>query len=79
MTKTFTPDDLLRYIYEDTSGEEKKEIENALQNDSRLQLELDQLRSDIELLDELQLAPSEKCISHSKDYARAMNMAALCN
>jgi hypothetical protein len=79
MTKTFTPDDLLRYLYEDTSVEEKREIEHALRNDSRLQLELDQLRSDIELLDELQLSPSEECISHIMDYARAMNLTALCN
>lgn len=79
MTKTFTPDDLLRYLYEDTSVEEKREIEKALQNDIKLQLELEQLRTDIEMLDDLQLSPSDECINHIMDYARAMNLSALCN
>ncbi len=79
MTKTFTPDDLLRYLYEDTSSEETKEIEKALQNDISLQAEFEQLQSDMGLLNEVSYEPSERCISHIMDYARAMNLAALCN
>ena len=79
MIKTFTPDDLLRYLYEDTSIEETLEIEKALQIDSRLQEEYEQLRKDMELLDEMALAPSEKCIDHILGYARAMNLKILVN
>lgn len=79
MIKIFTPDDLLRYLYEDTSAEESKEIEKALQNDSHLQKKYEQLRMDMELLDELVLTPSDKCIDHIMGYARAMNMKALVN
>ena len=79
MIKTFTPDDLLRYLYEDTSTEETKEIERALQLDLRLQNELEQLKADLELLDTLVPEPSERCLSHIMDYARAMNLKAYCN
>ena len=79
MTKTFTPDDLLRYLYEDTSIEETLEIEKALQNDSRLRKEYEQLRNDMELLDELATVPSEKCIDHIMGYAQAMNLKTLVN
>ena len=79
MIKTFTPDDLLRYLYEDTSIEEKEEIEKALQNDYRLLEELEQLKSDIDLVDEMMLAPSDKCIDHIMGYARAMNLKVLIN
>ena len=79
MIKTFTPDDLLRYLYEDTSVEETQEIEKALQNDASLQEEFELLQSDLGLLNELSFEPSEKCINHIMDYARAMNLKALCN
>ena len=79
MIKTFTPDDLLRYLYEDTSVEETQEIEKALLNDASLQEEFELLQSDLGLLDELKYEPSERCIDHIMDYARAMNLKALCN
>ena len=79
MTKTFTPDDLLRYLYEDTTPEETQAIEKSLQNDISLKVKFEQLQSDLSLLDELNVEPSEKCISHINGYARAMNLEALCN
>lgn len=80
MTKTFTPDDLLRYLYEETTLEETLEIEKALQNDISLQEEYEQMQSDLGLLnEELNYEPSDKCISHIMEYARALNMKALCN
>ncbi len=79
MTKTFTPDDLLRYLYEDTTTKENKEIEHALLLDSRLQDELEQLRSDLNLLEDFTPKPSRSCIDHIMDYGRAMNLKALCN
>ncbi|WP_017731053.1 hypothetical protein [Nafulsella turpanensis] len=79
MIKTFTPDDLLRYLYKDTSTEETQEIEKALRLDIRLQDQLEQLKADIELLDTLVPEPSESCLNHIMDYARAMNLRAYCN
>ena len=79
MIQIFTPDDLLRYLYKDTSAEETQEIEKALKNDHRLQKEFEQLSSDAGLLDEIVQNPSERCIDHIMEYARAMNMKALVN
>ncbi|WP_224999980.1 hypothetical protein [Cesiribacter sp. SM1] len=77
MIKTFTPDDLLRYLYEDTSVEESKEIEIALLTDERLQQEWEQLQNDFQLLDDLLLEPSEAVTDRIMHWAGAMNMAAL--
>lgn len=79
MTQTFTPDDLLRYLYEDTTTEEKLEIEKALQSDTNLQQQFEQLQEDMQLLDDLALEPSTGCVNHIMEYASAMNLKALCN
>ncbi|MBY0436468.1 MAG: hypothetical protein K2U26_20435 [Cyclobacteriaceae bacterium] len=38
MTKTFTQNDLIRFIYQETTEEETKEIKRALSFDAELQL-----------------------------------------
>ncbi|AHM61519.1 hypothetical protein D770_16325 [Flammeovirgaceae bacterium 311] len=77
MIKTFTPDDLLRYLYEDTSVEESKEIEIALLTDDRLQEEWEQLQNDVQMLDSMLLEPSGAVTDRIMHWAGAMNMAAL--
>ena len=77
MIKTFTPDDLLRYLYEDTTVEESKEIEIALLTDERLQKEWEQLQNDVQLLDSMLLQPSGAVTDSIMHWAGAMNMAAL--
>jgi hypothetical protein len=79
MIKTFTPDDLLRYLYQDTSPAESIEIKRALQFDERLQLEWQQLQADVDALDAMLLQPSEAVTDRILDWAGAMNMAALRN
>lgn len=79
MTKTFTPDDLLRYLYEDTTPAESKEIEKALRSDERLQREWQQLQADTHMLDALFLEPSGAVTDRIMHWAGAMNMAALRN
>jgi anti-sigma factor RsiW len=53
MTKTFTQNDLIRYIYNETSQEESLEIQKALLFDDALHEEHKQLRATVNLLDEL--------------------------
>lgn len=79
MIKIFTPDDLLKYLYQDTTAEETLEIEKALQTDSCLKNKYEELQQDLEMLDELILSPSDQCTDHIMAYARAMNMKALVN
>jgi len=53
MIKTFTQNDLIRYIYDETSHEEAIEIQQALLCNGRLQEEYKQLSTTKLMLDEL--------------------------
>jgi anti-sigma factor RsiW len=53
MTKTFTQNDLIRYIYDETSHEESIEIQKALLCDNALHEEHKRLSTTVRLLDEL--------------------------
>lgn len=53
MIKTFTQNDLIRYIYNETSHEESVAIQQALLCDGDLHEEHKQLRNTVTLLDEL--------------------------
>ena len=53
MTKTFTQNDLIRYIYDETSNAESTEIQQALLCDGSLQEEYKSLSRVKSLLDEL--------------------------
>ena len=53
MTKTFTQNDLIRYIYDETSNAESTEIQQALFCDGSLQEEYKSLSRVKSLLDEL--------------------------
>ena len=53
MTKTFTQNDLIRYIYDETSNAESSEIQQALLCSGSLQEEYKSLSGVISMLDEL--------------------------
>ena len=53
MTKTFTQNDLIRYIYNETSHEESVEIQQELLYNGNLQEEYKTLSSTVVMLDEL--------------------------
>ena len=53
MTKTFTQNDLIRYIYDETSNAESSEIQQALLCDGSLQEEYKKLSGVTSMLDEL--------------------------
>jgi len=59
MTKTFTQNDLIRYIYDETSNAESSEIQRALLCDGSLQEEYKNLSGVTSMLDELlEISPS---------------------
>jgi len=53
MTKTFTRDDLIRYIYDEMLPEEAVELQQAMLCNGALQEEYKALRTTVSLLDEL--------------------------
>jgi hypothetical protein len=62
MTKPFTPNDLVRYVYQEMSEGENEQLVQALREDGSLMQEYLDLLSTIEQLDELILEPSEKVV-----------------
>lgn len=62
MTKPFTPNDLVRYIYQEMSEGENELLVQALRVDDSLMHEYVKMLSTIEQLDQLILHPSDKVV-----------------
>lgn len=77
MIKTFTQDDLVRYIYQETTTEESIEIETALIFDSALAESYDSLSKTVNLLKEVNIKPSESSIDKILSYSKSYDLHAL--
>ena len=74
MTKPFTPNDLVRYIYREMTEAEQELLMQALHSDDSLMQEyLDQL-STLEQLDQMNLQPSEKVVKAIKSLAHSTGL-----
>ena len=71
MIKTFTQTDLIRYLYQETTEKETREIDNALICDSELRALYNDLCSMKASIDEAHIEPSPATVlsilSYSKD------------
>lgn len=80
MIKIFTENDLIRYVYDETSEVENLDIENALLFDSETQEEYAQL---VELKTQLscvEYIPSEKSVSNILSKAKELqNVSSVAN
>lgn len=72
MIKTFTQNDLIRYIYHETTETEEREINKALICDSELQMQYKELVATKLKLDESSLEPSAGVVSNILHYARGL-------
>ena len=77
MIKTFTQNDLIRYIYQETTKEENTEIENAIIFDDALFDELNGLQQLVGGLKEIEKSPSKKCIDDILSYSKSYDMHAV--
>lgn len=77
MIKTFTQDDLVRYIYQETTAEETIEIETALIFDEGLSERYDELSKTVDLLRQVQVKPSESCVDKILSYSKSYDLHAL--
>jgi hypothetical protein len=66
----FTPEDLLRYLYKESSPELTVAIEAALKEDWMLREKLEVLRSSADVLDTVTVAPRMEVIMRVMNYAR---------
>lgn len=74
MTKQFTPNDLLSYIYQEMSEVEQELLVQALHSEESLMQEYVEMLSTIELLDQVRLQPSEKIVKAIKDMAHSTGL-----
>ncbi|HEX2630542.1 MAG TPA: hypothetical protein VHM26_16095 [Chitinophagaceae bacterium] len=66
----FTPEDLLQYLYKETSPEMTAAIEDALQKDWTLREKLAVLKTSKERLDRITVAPRTEVVLNILNYAK---------
>ncbi len=74
MTKTFTQNDVIRYVYEETSERETKEIEKALLCDAKLEEMYKEIVSMKADLNKATKSPSDRVISNILNYSKSLNL-----
>ena len=72
MTQTFTQDDLIRYLYHETTEKENREIDRALICDSELQNQYKELVAMKKQLNSIRIEPSESCVNGILNYVRGL-------
>ncbi|WP_026952974.1 hypothetical protein [Algoriphagus mannitolivorans] len=74
MTKPFTPNDLVRYIYQEMPEVEQELLMQALHSDESLMQEYVEMLSTIEQLNQVRLTPSEKVVHAIKSLAHSTGL-----
>ena len=74
MTKTFTQNDLIRFIYRETTEEETQEISRVLSFDLELQLHHRELLLVKNNMDKAQLEPSAIAVANILQYAHGLEV-----
>lgn len=74
MTKQFTQNDLIRYIYQEMKEVEKELLVQALHSDDSLMKEYIELLSTIEQMDQIQLQPSASVVNAIKNMAHSTGL-----
>jgi len=74
MIKLFTPNDLMRYIYQEMTEDEQELLVQALHNDESLMQEYVEMLSTLEQLDQIKLQPSEKVVNAIKSMAKSTGL-----
>ncbi len=67
---TITSEDLLQYLYRETSSEKTTLIKATLENDWNLQEEFKLLSAEKDMLETISLSPSKKSIDNILNYAK---------
>lgn len=74
MIKSFTPNDLVRYIYQEMPEVEQELLMQALHSDHALMQEYVEMLSTIEQLNQIRLNPSEKVVTAIKSMAHSTGL-----
>lgn len=72
MTKTFTKNDVVRFVYKELSEEEQNQIKNSAIQDPELEDSIKELEATRDSLNKVMASPSQQSIDHilafSRDY-----------
>ncbi len=74
MTKTFTENDLIRFLYNELNEKESEAIERAILTDQVLQEQINKLRKLQEDMDDIQVAPSKRTIRKILDFSKGFEV-----
>ena len=74
MHKTFTKDDLLRYLYGEMKPEDQQELRSVVLEDNKLQAQFLAFKEAKEFLTKVQLSPSEFTVSNILSYDKALTV-----
>lgn len=74
MIKPFTPNDLIRYIYQEMNEVEQDLFVQALHSDALLMQEYVEMLSTLDQLEQIQLSPSEKVVKAIKLRAQSTGL-----
>ena len=74
MIKSFTPNDLVRYIYQEMPEVEQELLMQALHNDDDLMQEYVEMLSAVEFLEQINVQPSEKVVKAIKKMAHSTGL-----
>jgi len=66
----FTPEDLLLYLYKETSSDQTKAIEKALETDWTLREKLEVLKASMHRLDKIKVSPRTEVVLNVLNYAK---------
>ena len=66
----FTPEDLLLYLYKETSEEQTSAIEDALQKDWTLREKMNVLKASMQRLDKIVTSPRTEVVLNVLNHAR---------
>ena len=78
MIQTFTQTDLIRYLYRETTEEERKQIDKALIRDSGLQALYNELCSTVNEMDQAKLEPSANTVLNILSYSKSLQERPSC-
>lgn len=70
MTLLFTPEELIQYLYNESSPEKTRAIDEALRNDWTLREKLEVLRTSTDCLDKIVESPRTEAVLNVLNYAR---------
>ena len=72
MHKTFTKEDLLRYLYEEMNPEERQQLHSVILEDSTLKADFQALKEAKKILNKGRVSPSTFTVNNIMSYAKAL-------